>query len=175
MGVQALVLNASFEPLVVVSWQKAIQLLFQGKVEVIEESESEVRTVKLTLKIPAVIRLLKYIPASKKKQIIRFSRANIFARDEHRCQYCGHRFSKTQLTLDHVIPVVQGGKKTWTNIVTSCKTCNQRKGGRTPSQASMQLIRKPKEPTWLPGMHLHFQWSGVPDRWKIYLEVQKHS
>src|SRR5271163_4898524 len=105
----ALVLNASFEPLHVVTWQRAIQLLFQGKVEVIEESEQEVRTVRLTIKVPAVLRLLSYVPLARKKNIIRFSRTNIFMRDLHICQYCNHQFSKSHLTLDHVIPIVQGG------------------------------------------------------------------
>src|SRR6476619_5803734 len=102
----ALVLNASFEPLHVVSWQRAIQLLFQGKVEVIEESDREIRTVKLTIKVPAVLRLLTYVPLAKKKNIVRFSRANIFLRDQNICQYCNGRFAKHHLTLDHVIPVV---------------------------------------------------------------------
>src|SRR3954471_5469631 len=114
----ALVLNASFEPLHIVPWQRAIQLLFQGKVEVVEESEQEVRTVRFTIKLPAVLRLLKYVPLRGKRAIVRFSRANIFLRDQHVCQYCGDRFNRTHLTLDHVIPIVQGGEKNWENIVT---------------------------------------------------------
>src|SRR5262245_29430931 len=128
----ALVLNASFEPLHVVSWQRAIQLLFQGKVEVIEESDREVRTVRFTIKVPAVLRLLQYVPLARKKQLVRFSRTNIFLRDSNVCQYCGGKFNKSYLTLDHVIPIVQGGRKCWENIVTACKPCNQKKGGRTP-------------------------------------------
>lgn len=168
----ALVLNASFEPLHVVSWQRAIQLLFQGKVEVIEESEQEVRTVRLTIRIPAVLRLLQYVPLKKKKQLVRFSRMNIFLRDDHVCQYCGNRFNRTQLTLDHVIPIVQGGKKSWENIVTACKPCNQRKGGRTPQQAHMHLVRKPKQPVWLPATSLQFGVARTPERWKIYLRLE---
>ncbi|NDD92538.1 HNH endonuclease [bacterium] len=167
----ALVLNASFEPLHIVSWQRALQLLFQGKVEVIEESDQEVRTVRLTIRVPAVLRLLTYVPLTKKKQVIRFSRVNVFIRDQYVCQYCGNKFSKTQLTLDHVVPVVQGGGKSWENIVTACKPCNQRKGGRTPSQSSMQLIRKPKRPIWLPSASLQFGISITPERWKLYLKV----
>jgi 5-methylcytosine-specific restriction endonuclease McrA len=169
----ALVLNASFEPLHIVTWQRAIQLLFQGKVEVIEESEQEVRTVRLTIKVPAVLRLLSYVPLARKKNIVRFSRANIFLRDQGACQYCGGKFAKSHLTLDHVIPIVQGGKKCWENIVTACKPCNQRKGGRTPSQANMQLVRKPRQPTWLPAASLQVGVSRTPATWKIYLKLER--
>src|SRR6185503_9167047 len=95
----ALVLNASFEPLHIVTWQRAIQLLFQGKVEVVEESDHEVRTVRLTIKVPAVLRLLNYVPLARKKELVRFSRINIFLRDQYTCQYCGARSNKTHLTL----------------------------------------------------------------------------
>lgn len=169
----ALVLNASFEPLHIVTWQRAIQLLFQGKVEVIEESDQEIRTVRLTIKVPAVLRLLHYVPLARKKAIVRFSRINIFLRDSNYCQYCGKKFNKSHLTLDHVIPIVQGGKKCWENIVTACKTCNQRKGGRTPPQAGMQLIRKPKQPGWLPTVNLQMGITRTPERWQIYLKLEK--
>jgi 5-methylcytosine-specific restriction endonuclease McrA len=171
----ALVLNASFEPLHIVTWQRAIQLLFQGKVEVIEESEQEVRTVRMTIKIPAVLRLLTYVPLAKKKQIVRFSRVNIFLRDSHVCQYCGGKFNRTYLTLDHVIPIVQGGRKSWENIVTACKPCNQRKGGRTPQQAGMSLVKKPRQPAWLPTANLQLGITLTPERWKIYLKLERGS
>jgi 5-methylcytosine-specific restriction endonuclease McrA len=169
----ALVLNASFEPLHVVSWQRAIQLLFQGKVEVIEESDREVKTVRMTIKVPAVLRLLTYVPLGKRKQLVRFSRLNIFLRDQNTCQYCGGQFGKSHLTLDHVIPIVQGGRKSWENIVTACKPCNQRKGGRTPPQAGMHLIRRPKQPQWLPMANMTFGISRAPDRWKVYFRLEQ--
>ena len=169
----ALVLNASFEPLHIVTWQRALQLLFQGKVEVVEESDQEVRTVRFTIKIPAVLRLLTYVPFTKKKNIVRFSRINIFLRDHNNCQYCGETFSRVQLTLDHVVPIVQGGKKCWENIVTACKPCNQRKGGNTPQQANMQLIRKPRQPNWLPTASLQLGITRTPERWKIYLKLER--
>ena len=172
MAVHTLVLNASFEPINIVSWQRAIQLLFQGKVEVIEESEREVRSVRLTIRIPAVLRLIQYVPLMRKKQIIRFSRANIFLRDHHQCQYCGRKAGKSNLTLDHVIPVVQGGRKCWENIVTSCKTCNQKKGGRTPNQARLALIRRPEEPIWLPKTTIQFGVTIIPEHWKIYFHFE---
>ncbi len=167
----ALVLNASYEPLHIVTWQRAIQLLFQGKVEVIEEYDREIRTVRLSIKMPAVLRLLTYIPATKRKHIIRFSRANIFARDKHICQYCGSQPSKSQLTLDHVTPIVQGGRKCWENIVTACKPCNQKKGGKTPAQAGMHLRGKPGRPNWLPTSILQVEIKQSPERWQIYFRT----
>ena len=171
----ALILNATFEPLQIVTWQRALQLLFQGKVEVVEESDREVRTVRLTIKVPAVLRLLNYVPLKKKKHIVRFSRANVFIRDHHQCQYCGNFFAKNNLTLDHVVPVVQGGDKVWENIVTACKPCNQKKGGRTPQQAKMELIKKPTKPHWLPVTSVSLNISKTPERWKIYLSVIGHT
>jgi 5-methylcytosine-specific restriction endonuclease McrA len=168
----ALVLNASFEPLQIVTWQRALQLLFQGKVEVVEESDREVRTVRFTIRVPAVLRLLQYVPLKRKKHIIRFSRANVFSRDMNTCQYCGGRFPRNQLTLDHLIPIVQGGGKTWENIVTACKPCNQRKGGRTPEEAAMQLIRKPRRPNWLPNATVQVGASLTQDSWKLYLKIE---
>ena len=168
-------LNASFEPLHIVTWQRAMQLLFQGKVEVVEESDHEIHTVRFTIKVPAVLRLLRYVPLSKKKHIVRFSRANIFARDHNTCQYCGHKHTRSHLTLDHVVPIVQGGKKCWENIVTACKPCNQKKGGSTPQQAGMHLIRKARRPLWLPTATVHFGIAVTPERWKIYLRLEKHS
>jgi 5-methylcytosine-specific restriction endonuclease McrA len=124
-------LNASYEPLKVVDWQKAMTLLFQGKVEVIEEHDVCVRTVKFTFKLPSILKLRNFVKTYN-QNFIRFSRENIYIRDGHKCQYCSLKFSARHLTLDHVVPVVQGGEKSWENIVTACMSCNQKKGGRTP-------------------------------------------
>ena len=136
-----LLLNSSFEPLKVISWQRAITLLFAGKVEVVEEYSREIHSVTFSLKLPSVLRLLKYVRV-KKNRIIRFSRANIYARDHHRCQYCGNVRRSDELTFDHVIPVSRGGGKSWDNIVTACIECNRKKGGKTPRQARMGLVKK---------------------------------
>lgn len=170
----ALVLNASYEPLQVVSWQRALQLLFQGKVEVVEESTREVRSVRITIRVPAVLRLLKYVPLTKKKQIVRFSRTNVFLRDRCQCQYCGETFPRSQLTLDHVVPIVQGGATGWENIVSACKPCNQRKGGRTPREAGMALVKRPKQPFWLPTIGYQFGITRTPEQWQIYLRLDRH-
>jgi 5-methylcytosine-specific restriction endonuclease McrA len=98
-----------------------------------------------------------------------FSRANIYARDHHSCQYCGHGFSTAELTFDHVVPVAQGGRKDWDNIVTCCITCNRRKGGRTPEQAGLRLIRHPRRPSKAPAVRITFGVRNAPDSWRDYL------
>ena len=141
---QTLLLNATYEPLKVVHWQKAVTLWCQGKVEVISSYDREVRSPSFSFKLPSVIRLLRYIKIKRNIDYVPFSRANIYARDDHSCQYCGDVFPTSDLTFDHVVPVAQGGRKDWENIVTCCVSCNRRKGGRTPAEAGMHLIRVPK-------------------------------
>jgi 5-methylcytosine-specific restriction endonuclease McrA len=117
---QTLLLNATYEPLKVVNWQKAITLLCQGKVEVISVYDREIRAVSFSIKLPSVIRLLRYIKIKRRFDYVPFSRANIYARDNHSCQYCGDVFPTSELTFDHVVPVAHGGRKDWENIVTCC-------------------------------------------------------
>ena len=164
----ALLLNASFEPLKVVDWQKAITLLFQGKVEVVANYEREIHSVSFTIKMPSVIRLLRYIKIKRRVDYVPFSRANIYARDEHTCQYCGEAFASGDLTFDHVVPVAQGGRKDWENIVTCCVTCNRKKGGRTPAEAGMHLQRTPKRPESAPAIRIKFS-HNAPESWRDYL------
>ena len=147
---QTLLLNASYEPLKIVHWQKAVTLLCQGKVEVISVYDREIRAVSISFKLPSVIRLLRYIKIKRRFDYVPFSRANIYARDNHSCQYCGDGYPTNELTFDHVLPVAQGGRKDWENIVTCCVSCNRKKGGRTPAEAGMHLLRMPKRPESLP-------------------------
>ena len=144
---QTLLLNATYEPLKVVDWRKAVTLWCQGKVEVISVHDREVRSVSISFKLPSVIRLLRYIRIKRRIDYVPFSRANIYARDRHHCQYCGHQAPTSELTFDHVIPVAHGGRKDWENIVTCCVSCNRRKGGRTPEEAGMRLTARPADPT----------------------------
>ena len=141
---QALLLNASYEPLKVVHWQKAITLWCQGKVEVIAVHDREIRAVSFSVKLPSVIRLLRFVRIKRQFDYVPFSRANIYARDHHTCQYCHEKFPTSELTFDHVVPVAHGGRKDWENIVTCCVGCNRRKGGRTPGEALHH--RRPREP-----------------------------
>jgi len=141
-----IVLNATYEFLGLVSWERAMTMLFTGKVEVVKESDSIVRTVSRTFRIPAVVRLVKFIRQIYRREVP-FSRKNILTRDEFFCQYCGREFSSGDLTVDHIVPKVQGGLNDWTNVVACCRGCNMKKGGRTPRQAGMSLVRKPFKPT----------------------------
>src|SRR6266853_187451 len=136
---QTLLLNASYEPLKIVHWQKAVTLWCQGKVEVISVYDRDIRGVSISFKLPSVIRLLRYIKIKRRFDYVPFSRANIYARDDHSCQYCGESFPTSELTFDHVLPVAQGGRKDWENIVTCCVTCNRRNSERTPAEAGMHL------------------------------------
>ena len=165
---QILLLNATYEPLKVVDWRKAITMLGQDKVEVVSEYDREVRSVSITFKLPSVIRLLRYITVKRRMDYVPFSRANIYARDDHRCQYCGVGHPIEDLTFDHVVPVSQGGKKKWENIVTSCISCNRRKGGRTPAQAGMRVIRQPSRPSRSPVVRLTFGLRNAPESWRDY-------
>ena len=166
---QTLLLNATYEPLKVVRWQKAVTLWCQGKVEVISVHDREVRSVSISLKLPSVIRLLRYIRIKYRFGYVPFSRANIYARDNHTCQYCGLRFQLNELTFDHVVPVAQGGRKDWENIVTCCITCNRRKGGRTPVEARMRVVRKPRRPTRVPAVRVTVGLGDAPYNWRDYL------
>ncbi len=167
---QTLVLNASYEPINIVSWKRALSLLYQGKVEVIAEYEREVHSISFAVKLPSVLRLLRYVRIRKRFQRVKFCRSNIYARDHHTCQYCGQRCPPEDLTFDHVIPIVKGGGKTWSNIVTCCFRCNHRKGGRNPEEAGMRLIRQPDEPHWVPTMlRITIGFASPPQAWRDYL------
>jgi 5-methylcytosine-specific restriction endonuclease McrA len=166
---QTLLLNATYEPLKVVHWRKAVTLWCQGKVEIISVYDREVRSVSLSFKLPSVIRLLRYISIKRRIDYVPFSRANIYARDAFACQYCARVLPTGDLTFDHVIPVAQGGRKDWDNIVTCCVTCNRRKGGRTPEEAGMRLVRTPRRPARAPSVRLTIGIRAAPDHWRDYL------
>jgi 5-methylcytosine-specific restriction endonuclease McrA len=117
-----------------------------------KDDDDWVRTATSQIKAPRVIRLLSYDKVPK--QTVKFNRRNIFARDHNQCQYCGKKFPTSELSLDHITPRSQGGGATWENIVCACVDCNVRKGGRTPRQANMTLIRKPEKPKRSPILNM---------------------
>ncbi|MGN6103643.1 MAG: HNH endonuclease [Kofleriaceae bacterium] len=164
---QTLVLDQSYRPVGVVHWTDAITMLFTNKVEVVAEYDGFVRSALLVIKMPAVVRLLRAFRRHKKP--VKFSRVNIYGRDDYRCQYCGERRKLGELTYDHVVPRSRGGKTEWTNIVTACGDCNGRKANRTPEQAGMRLLKKPVQPTQTPAVVLEISRANVPDAWRDYL------
>src|SRR5438876_3180410 len=126
-----------------------------------------VRTVNCEIQVPRVIRLLGYDKLPR--QAVKFNRRNIFARDNNQCQYCGKRFATAELSLDHIVPRSQGGVSTWENIVCACLTCNVRKGGRTPKQAHMTLIRRAEKPKRSPVLSLKLTQTKYRS-WQAFLD-----
>ncbi|HEY7725492.1 MAG TPA: HNH endonuclease [Anaeromyxobacteraceae bacterium] len=174
-----LVLNRVYQPVHVTSVRRAFSLLYQGAAKAVDEEfqlfdfeswsalaaaahHDAVCTVGRRIRVPRVIVLLVYERLPKAR--VRFSRFNIYARDENTCQYCGRRFARGDLNLDHVVPRSRGGSTTWENVVCSCVGCNLRKGGRTPVEAGMHLLRPPGRPRWTPMFRsaarraLHREW-----------------
>jgi 5-methylcytosine-specific restriction endonuclease McrA len=164
-----LVLNATYEPLRIVGWRKAITLLFQGKVEVLAVYDREIHGVTVRVRLPSVLRLLRHVRMKRGYSDVPFSRSNVYARDEHCCQYCGEQFAPSRLTFDHVIPVARGGHKGWDNIVTCCIPCNRRKSDRLPEEAGLRLLRRPRRPPALPALTFSLGLRQAPDSWRDYL------
>jgi len=142
MNAPVLLLNANFEPLNVCSTRRALALLMTGKAEMLLNGRGYVRTVRLTVPRPSVIRMGYMIRRPRPR--VRLTKREIFRRDDHTCQYCGSRTSR--LTVDHVLPRHRGGEHSWGNLVTACSACNLRKGGRSLEEARMRLLHHPAEP-----------------------------
>ncbi len=159
-----LVLNGNYEPLNITTVKRAVVLLFTGKAEIILPYDGEVmRSQYLEISKPSVIRLSRYVKVQRRE--VPLTKKNILRRDNYTCQYCGAR--EGNMTVDHVIPKVLGGKDTWENLVCACVSCNNRKGNRTPEQAGMKLLRKPKRPNYF---LFRFRSTRLPDeRWKAFL------
>lgn len=136
---QVLVLNASYEPLNITTWRRAVVMMIKGKAESLEHDSA--RLVRTDLHVPPVIRLRQFVRVPFRR--IPLTRRNLFQRDNHTCQYCG---SREQLSIDHVIPRSRGGQDIWENVTTACTSCNVRKGSRTPDEAEMPLQRVPRRP-----------------------------
>lgn len=119
------------------------------------------------------MRLKRYVTPRRTARL-KFSRENIYLRDNHTCQYCARQFPVKELTLDHVVPASKFGRKDWTNVVTACRTCNHRKANRTPLGAGMPLLNEPRIPSTLPSKQAAFMAEfaeNIPDVWRTYLGV----
>lgn len=197
---RVLLLNAHYSALRIISVRRAFSLLFKRdrnyqpvaevvnvengqyvsydfedwtqvsalKKEFDREQHDWIRTVRFDLVIPRIVRVLTFHKLPK--QEVKFNRRNVFARDHNTCQYCGKKFISSELSLDHVIPRSTGGTARWENIVCACVKCNVRKGGRTPQQAGIHLIRKPEKPRRNPAVSV-----TLSDRryasWKAFLDA----
>jgi 5-methylcytosine-specific restriction endonuclease McrA len=164
---RTLLLTQGYEPIQIISWQRAITLLALEKVDVVEEYDAQIRAISMIVNVPAVVRLRKAFRRHAKP--VKFSRVNIHARDGYRCQYCGTKCTIAELTYDHVIPRSHGGRTSWDNIVSACYVCNAKKANRTPAEASMKLRSVPARPTWMPAIQIRVSTHSVPDAWRDYV------
>jgi 5-methylcytosine-specific restriction endonuclease McrA len=193
LSASVLVLNRFYMAVHVINVRRAICLLFRELAEVIhfeegqyanynfeswleisqlrsslrEPHEDWIKSVNCEIQVPRVIRLLTYdrVP----KQTLRFNRRNLFARDGNVCQYCGHSFPTSELSLDHVVPRSRGGDTSWENVVCACVACNVKKGGRTPQEAHLKLVRPPVKPKRSPLLAMKL---GNPkyESWKTFID-----
>lgn len=154
----------------VVSWQRALVLFFQEKVEILEYYPVFARSIRSSFQLPSILRLKKYVRLNR-RNYVRFCRENVYLRDNYTCQYCGESFSSKTLTLDHVVPASHNGGRNWTNVVTACRDCNQEKADRTPEGAGMPLLSVPRTPNWLPSLLVQLKWEQVPHSWLDYLGI----
>lgn len=161
MHQRTLVLNASYEPLVVVSLRRAMVLVISEKAEVVD-SDGELRSAQASFALPRVIRLLRYVRVPYRRRVM-LTRRTVLARDHGRCAYCTAPAS----TVDHVVPRSRGGRHEWTNVVAACSSCNGRKADRTPTEASMPLSAAPVEPAGTAAVWIVF--GACDDAWEPYL------
>lgn len=163
-----LVLNQNYEPLNVCNTRRAVVLLDRGKAEVIENGDGELRSPSIVFPLPSVIRLIHLIKRPRPR--VRLTRREVFIRDLFTCQYCG--LKTRELTLDHVVPRHRGGRHTWDNLVSACRGCNHRKGGKLLDESRLSLRRPPYEPKansyYLFGQYLdsYEDWSKFIPGWE---------
>lgn len=185
-GLQApvLVLNRNFQPVRVTRARNAFVMMYVGSAHALDAqfesydwrawsklkpdtNDEVIGTLHGSLRVPRVIVLLSYnrVP----RAAVRLSRRNVFVRDGYRCQYCAETPPIRDLNLDHVMPRSRGGKSTWDNLVTSCRTCNLRKGRYTPEELGMRLLREPVRPTWSAAAQLGSTPRRFPE-WEPFLQ-----
>ncbi|MBI4371991.1 MAG: HNH endonuclease [Elusimicrobia bacterium] len=188
---RTLVLNRSFRAVAVADWRRAVTLVYAGLAEALDAElvgydfsawvaassswvrapGGFVRSTRLRFAVPEVIRLTRYDRVPRRD--VAFTRHNVFARDRHRCAYCGRRQPPDALDLDHVVPRSRGGPHDWTNVVASCRPCNLRKADRLPDEADMPLKARPEKPRWsLLGSLIPHPQMDIPDSWRRLLVAE---
>jgi 5-methylcytosine-specific restriction endonuclease McrA len=183
LNTTVLVLNRSYLPIHVTTVRRAFTLIYQGTALAVNgeyqtfdfdgwcrlpPDPDRIGTPRGPLRVPRVITLCGYDRVPRRH--VRYSRLNIFTRDKFTCQYCGVSPHRSELNLDHVIPRSLGGRTTWENVVCSCVECNRRKGGRTPAQARLRLLRSPVRPRWTPMMHPAVA-TARHEEWRPFLHI----
>jgi 5-methylcytosine-specific restriction endonuclease McrA len=164
---RTLLLTPWYFPHKILRWQDAVTMVFLEKADVVVEYDMVLRSPSTEMLAPAVIRVRK--PMRSMKPGARFSRVNVYTRDEFTCQYCGRRFEQRMLSYDHVTPRAAGGRTEWTNIVTACKPCNNKKGDRTCDESGMWPRRRPVQPKTLPLTGPFVDPEKAPPEWRDFL------
>ena len=188
-GERVLVLNRLWQAVNVCSVERALTLLYTDHAQVVYEEGGEyntfsfrewcdlssahhgedcVHTISFRIRIPRIIVLLFFDRFPRKE--VKFTRSNLFERDKNTCQYCGQKLDRRELNIDHVVPRQRGGHTTWTNVVCSCIPCNSRKGSRTPEEAGMHLIHKPRKPRWRPFLEIQFT-QPADHSWRHFIDL----
>ncbi len=184
-----LVLNRLWQAVNICSVKRAFMLLYQGHAQVVEGRQRLLPDDDVRPVVQLFARLRRRgcgqhhlvqdsraqghpaaLLRSHAEEGSEIHRHNIFERDHNTCQYCGHKFDRKDLNLDHVIPRDRGGETSWENIVCSCVPCNSRKGNRTPHEAGLRLLHKPRRPKWRPMLHLQFS-RARDDSWKHFVDL----
>lgn len=169
-----LLLNASYEPLAVITKRRALSLLLRQRVDAVSEEMTALYGAAETLSIPAVLKLRRYVNVPRRGT--GWSRRGVLQRDEYTCIYCGiqagnllkgRRLNRADFTIDHILPQSRNGRNTWSNTACACPECNGRKGDRTPHEAGMKLRWEPK----IPRVDYLVASGTVPESWKFYLEI----
>lgn len=163
---RTLLLDCNYFPVKIICWQKAMILLLSQRAEVIDEYQDKlIRTVSTSYKLPKVLRLFQRHQLSLN---VKFTRMNVFFRDQFQCQYCSIKLPVSELTFDHVIPVSQNGGTNWENVVTCCKPCNFKKGSKTLKAAGLILLRPPRKPRWSPELCLRLCADDPIEWWDFF-------
>ena len=168
MSQRTLLLSSYYLPVRVLHWQDAVKMVYEGTVRVVVEYNETISSPSVTWKMPAVVALKRSV-RKYVKGAIKFSRTNVYARDNYRCQYCGEQLGEEALTYDHVVPRSAGGRREWTNIVTACRPCNSRKGNKTCDQIGMWPLRNPVEPSVMELLSPNIDRESAPEEWLDFL------
>ena len=162
-----LILNASYLPLGICNSKRAICLYFLNKVDILMNYDHHIHSPSMQMKVPSVIKLRKYVSFNSLDIVL--NRKNLLMRDHSSCQYCG---SKSNLTIDHIIPKQKGGNDSWENLIIACSPCNSRKGNRSLLEANMKLMKAPKKPNRF--IYFNQYISQKNEGWKEYLFYNKN-